>query len=336
MSTQASDITIKIDDRIRLLSVALSATTHPEQAQQKKRHQPHAHARATRKYVLDNGHASHPAIEGLQQMLDRNVPLEALFTLVMLFDWSQKMSIKALPAWVADNWNKHLWDFYEKAEIQSYWDNESNVWDQAESQSRRVFQTVQFHEFLSPFVGDFEENLIFMPNLCYPADENIGIRVGNDLIAITPPPLAWGDSPPWPFDEETLLNHSYRATLTEYGRLLLKAYLGKHPEALEQASQKEMPVNENFKKQYPTWEDQFIALFVSAAVAMYLEDYMNKAEAKSYILMEKKVRGMTILPGTVSVMRRYLQEVGNRYENLIEFLPIFPAQLRVAKRIVKS
>jgi len=45
---------------------------------------------------------------------------------------------------------------------------------------------------------------------------------------------------------------------------------------------------------------------------------------------------MAMLPGTVSVMRRYLQEVGKggKYNNLIEFLPYFPIQLRVAKKIV--
>ena len=53
------------------------------------------------------------------------------------------------------------------------------------------------------------------------------------------------------------------------------------------------------------------------------------------MLMEKKARGMAMLPGTVSVLRRYLQEVGNtHYTNLIEFLPYFPKQLRVAKKIV--
>ena len=65
-----------------------------------------------------------------------------------------------------------------------------------------------------------------------------------------------------------------------------------------------------------------------------LEDYVSEAEAKAYILMERKVRGMTILPGTVSVLRRYMQELGNKYESLIDFLPIFPRQLRIAKKIV--
>lgn len=335
MSTQASTVTVKLDDRLRLLALALAATNHPEKAQEKKRHQPHSHARGTRKYLLDNGYNSHPAITDLQTMLDQNVPLEALFTLIMFFDWPQ-LKIKALPPWVAKDWNVHLWDFYQTAKIQEYWGNDNGVWDQAEAQSKKVFEKVHFHEFLKPFVGDVKDELIFMPNLCYPADENIGIRVGNQLFAITPPPLAWGDSPPWPYDEESMYNHSYRASLIEWGRMLLQTYLRQHADAVEEASKKDMPVNDTFKEQHPTWEDQFISLFVSAAVAIYLEDYVNKAEAKSYILMEKKAHGMTILPGTVSVMRRYMSEVGNRYNNLIEFLPIFPTQLRVAKKIVKS
>lgn len=334
MSTQTSNVTVKIDDRIRLLALALAATDHPEKAQQKKRHQPHSHARNTRKYLLDNGYDSHPAIQGLQTMLDRNVPLEALFTLIMLCDWPQ-LKIKALPPWVSDKWNVHLLEFYKTSKIQSRLEN-SNVWQQAETESKKVFEKEYFREFLTPFVGDFKDELIFMPNLGYPADENIGIRVGNQLYAITPPPLAWGDSPPWPYDEESMYNHSYRASLIEFGRMLLQAYLRQHADKVEEASQKEMPVDDNFKELHPTWEEQFISLFVSASVAMYLEDYVNKKESKSYIVMEKKAHGMTILPGTVSVMRRYLSEVGNRYDNLIEFLPIFPAQLRVAKRIVKS
>jgi hypothetical protein len=86
--------------------------------------------------------------------------------------------------------------------------------------------------------------------------------------------------------------------------------------------------------EYPSWEEQFIALFKSAVVAIYLEDFMNPTEARGYMLMEKKVHNMTILPGTISVLRRFLQEKGNRYETLADFLTVFPAQLRVAKRII--
>jgi hypothetical protein len=51
--------------------------------------------------------------------------------------------------------------------------------------------------------------------------------------------------------------------------------------------------------------------------------------------MERKVNGMGFLPGTISVWRRYLSErEAGRYSSLMDFLPVFPKQLRVANRIV--
>lgn len=157
--------------------------------------------------------------------------------------------------------------------------------------------------------------------------------MGHDLICVAPPRLAWGDSPPWPFDEDPA--HIYRGALTEYGRLLLLAYLRTNTGRVAEAAKTPMPVGEQFQNLHPTWEDQFITLFVAAAVAIYLEDHVNKAEASAYVLMARKAQGMTILPGTVSVLRRYLSEkASGRYESLLDFLPIFPKQLRIAKKIV--
>jgi hypothetical protein len=51
--------------------------------------------------------------------------------------------------------------------------------------------------------------------------------------------------------------------------------------------------------------------------------------------MERKTQGMVVLPGMVSVLRRYLGEYeGGRYTTLMDFLPVFPKQLRVAAKIV--
>jgi hypothetical protein len=51
--------------------------------------------------------------------------------------------------------------------------------------------------------------------------------------------------------------------------------------------------------------------------------------------MERKTNGMVILPGMVSVLRRYQNEVEKgRYKDLLDFLPVFPKQLRVANKIV--
>lgn len=332
--SKPTPITIILDDRLRLISSALAATNFPEQAQIKKRHHAHAHARATIKYMQDRDMNKHPAIVSLQGMLDTGMPIEALFTLAMLFEWPS-LNAPVLPDWVPRNWNEQLRDFYEKAELESFWAGASHSWENARAEAERVFGDVYFKDLLTEFVGEIEQDFAFAPNLGWPADREVGIHAGHYLISIVPPPLAWGESPPWPYDEETRLGeHTYPAALSQYARLLMLSYLRAHSDELREATETELPISDELKVQYPTWEDQFIALFQSAVVAIYLEDYLNTTESKGFMLMEKRVRHMAELPGTVSVLRRYLQEKGNRYNTLAEFLNVFPKQLRVAKKIV--
>jgi hypothetical protein len=330
--SEERDVIVRLDDRVRLLSAVLAATDYPHKAQQRKPHGTHAHARSTQKYV--NAHQTHPAVQATQSMLDSGIPLEALFALVMLMSWPQ-MDIAALPSWAPANYNGMLADFHSTADLSAFWSNEQSAWEKSLSEAQNVFKDVHFRAFFEPFLGAFEGQFHFIPNISYPTDYDVGFQLGADLICIAPPPLAWGESPPWPYDEPTLITHSYRAAMMVYGRILLANYMKLHEAAFKEITQSEIPTPEAFQARYPTWETQFEALFLSAVVAMYLEEHVDEREYKSYMLMEKKVGGMSVLPGTVSVLRRYLQEVGNgRYDNFIEFLPIFPKQLRVAQRMV--
>ncbi len=330
--TTASPVIVRLDDRIRLLSAVLAATDFPEKSQRLKPHGTHAHSRATRKYLAD--HAAQPAITAAQALLDQGAPLEALFTLAAHMTFPQmKLSIPA-PGWMPGNWDAQLAEFYVKADLEAWWKKERVLWDKAHTEAQKVFAGRELRPFLEQFLGPIPEDLVFTPNISYPTDKEIGIRMAKELICIAPPPLAWGDSPPWPYDEETNVMHSYRCAISQYTRMILASLLRANPERVAEASSAELPVNDQFKAQFPTWESQFVELFVTAVVAIYLEDYVNAAEYKAFVLMEQKVRGMNILPGTVSVLRRFLQEQGKKYDTLMEFLPLFPKQLRVAKRIV--
>jgi hypothetical protein len=330
--SNASDVTVKVDDRVRLLSAVIAATDYPEKAQKRKPHGTHAHARMTRKHVAP--YKMHPAVQATQAMLDENTPLEAMFALVMLMEWPD-LSIASLPAFTPARYNDMLRDFYEKAELAAFWEQEKSTWSKSTTQVSNVFKDVEFKTFFRPFLGEVTASLLFMPNISYPSAEDIGFQISDQLVCIAPPPLAWGDSPPWPYDEATMVTHSYRSAMMAYGDTLLRNYLRRHAKELEEIVTVELPLTDQFKAQYPSWEEQFSTLFLSAMVAMYLEEHVDESEYKSYMLMEKKARGLTNLPGTVSVLRRYLQEVGgDKYKNLIEFLPIFPKQLRVAQRIV--
>ncbi|MCA9889788.1 MAG: hypothetical protein KC546_15520 [Anaerolineae bacterium] len=326
-------VTVSLDDRIRLLSAVLAATHYPQEAQDRGRHLAHSHARNTQKYLLNQGMNEHPAVKSLEDMLNRKVPLEALFTMMLLMPWPD-LEVDSLPPFVPGNWPQQLHDFYLKSNIRGFWTENELPWQDAVTQSKLIFENVSFNEFLGQFTGDVSEKFVFMPNISYPAVEEMGLRYKDQLIAIVPPPQAWGDSPPWPYDDETQLISVYRGAVTQYARLLLHGYFRLNTEKLEEAKEKELPISDELKVVYPTWEDQFMMLYTKALVAMYLEDHVDPLEAKAYMLIERKANSIALLPGTISVLRRYLRERGNRYESFMDFLPYFPTQLRVAKRIV--
>jgi hypothetical protein len=326
----ASDIHVQLDDRVRLMSAALAATRYPELAQAKKAHGTHAHARATRKHL--SAFANHAAVKTLQSLIDKGAPLEAIFTLA-LAPGIESGKVERAPRWMPPGWDAQLHDFRHTSGLEDWWQSEDAHWQKSLSDATRTLENVALKPFLHPYMGEIKEKLVFIPNISYPTDHELGLRVGSDLVAIVPPRLAWGDSPPWPYDEDPA--HLYRAVLVGYGRLLMSAFLRDHAEQLKAVMDKPLPVTDQFKALYPTWAEQFASLFVGGAVAIYLEDHVSKAEANAYVLMERKVHGLEVLPGVISVFRRYLVEVDKgKYTSVLDLLPNFAKQLRVANRIV--
>lgn len=322
-------VQVQIDDRVRLLSAVLAATTWPDKAQHPQKHRPHAHARQTSQHVAE--YAYHPAAEATQALLDKNAPLEALYTYILKLTWPDLEDIH-VPPWVPTNWNHNLKAFYETTGLENFWQTHEEAWQKAHQEAEKLLEKADFHTFLQPFVGEVVEELIFMPNISYPSNRSIGVRIGGQLICIAPPRIAWGDNPPWPFDEDPA--HLYVEALSNYARLLMLAYLRQNADDVATVAQKPLPVSPAFKQQYPTWGDQFTELFAAGAVALFLEDSVSKKEAQAYILMQNKAQGLKVLPGVVSVLRRYLNEYADgHYETFIKYLPNFPGHLRVAKTI---
>jgi hypothetical protein len=330
MTTQPQDVTVRLDDRIRLMSAIMAATDWPLKSQERQPHGTHAHSRATRKRL--EPFKNHPAVQGMQGLIDQGAPLEAIFTFALHLTWPN-LDVAEMPRWVPTGWNEQLKDFYRTAELEKWWKDEDTVWQNSLKESQQMFKGITFKPFLKPFVGDVAEALIFIPNISFPTDQEIGVRLAGELICIAPPRLAWGDSPPWPFDEDPA--HIYRSALAQYGRMLIMHFMREHAEVIAPIAEAPLPVSDQFKSRYPTWQEQFTNLFVAAACTLYLEGHVSKAESNAYVLMERKTQGMAALPGMISVMRRYLNEYeSGRYKGLIDFMPVFPKQLRVANRIV--
>ena len=170
--TNEHDVSVRLDDRVRLMSAVLAATDWPLKSQNKKPHGTHLHARSTRKFleVVKN----HPAVQSMQGLIDQNAPLEAFFTLALQLSWPD-LKMSELPGWVPPKWNEQLADFYVQARLSTWWKNEDAAWQSALHESERMFKDVAFKPMLKTFFGDVPENLIFIPNISYPTDVDLAI-----------------------------------------------------------------------------------------------------------------------------------------------------------------
>jgi hypothetical protein len=323
-------VIVRVDDRVRLMSAVLSATNYPEKSQERKKHGTHLHARGTRKHVADQ--LQHPAVSAMQVLLDQNIPLASIFSYALRLTWPG-LTAEETPRWVPPKWNEQIKDFYEKSTLSQWWRDEADNWKTPVRHLNEAFAKADLYGFLEKFFGPVVETLVFMPNISYPSDQTIGLRIGGELITIMPPPVAWGDSPPWPYKDDEAL--AYRAALTQFSNILMDSFILQHEEMIDNLAQKPLPVDPKYAEVNRTWQDQFIGLFRAGMIYIFLEDSMNSLEAKSFMQYMQKVEHMNILPGVVSIMRRYLDECkAGRYKTFADYLPSFPKQLRVVKTIV--
>jgi hypothetical protein len=324
------DVSVRLDDRVRFIYAVLAITDWPVKAQARKPHGTHLHARATRKFL--ESQQAHPAVQTLQRLLNEGVTLVQLQGYAAQMQWPTMQPTAPLD-WLPAEWPAQLKELFEQSRLTAFWSAEQGAWLAARAEAERAFDGVSFKPFLKPFLGEVNEKLIFIPSILFPANEEATLRHNGELICIAPPRLAWGDSPPWPFDEDPA--YIRRVALMQYGHALMVDYLARHPDALGPLAEQGLPVDARFKERYPTWQQQFTALFTSALAALYLEQHVHKKEFDAYVLMERKMHGVTNLPGTISVLRRYRNDFeAGKYTSLAEFLPIFPKQLRVANKIV--
>lgn len=324
------EVVVRVDDRIRLASAVLAATNYPDKSQERKKHGTHAHARGTRKVVGEFG--SHPAVHAMQVLLEQNTPLSAIYNYFLRLTWPNLEPTEEAPRWVPPRWHEHLRRFYEQTNLEKWWADDAPQWQTPVRHLREAFTKIDMYAFFRPFVGEVVETFVFMPNVSYPSDQTFGFRVGGELVTIMPPPVAWGDSPPWPYKDDPAL--AYRAALNEYATLLMAAYLRQHGSVIQSISDKPLAIDEKYAEAHGNWMSQFMGIFRAAITVLFLEDSVSPLEAKSFIMHMQKVEYLTALPGIVNVMRRYLEDHRTgKYAQFADYLPNFPKHLRVAKTI---
>jgi hypothetical protein len=295
------EVQVRIDDRVRLIGALLAASRYPDVAQSRKKHGLHACARATRKRLAEL--ASHRAVQATDAGL-AEASLESLFTAAMTLDPATlRLRPGAAAARSRDSMADDWLDFAEQASVRALWQEQAEAWERSAAEAERALGDAALRTFLSGYFGPIDAPFVLVPNISFPADQTLGLAAPDALMAVVPPRPAWGDSPPWPFDDDPA--YVLGAAVAAFSRVLLWQEL--RGRTLESSGRlnAELPVSATFRKLYPGETDQFVQVISAGLVAVYFEDHLSAQEASAYLLMEKRQRGLELLPAAMQTLREY-------------------------------
>ena len=283
-----SEVTVSIDNRVRLVAAVLAASRWPDHEQQLEPHAVHTHAKMTRQYVSD--FSNHPAVSTINDLLEsEQLVMADLFSAVLRSSWPLFEPLEPVPAVYQDGtFLTQLGDFYTDSAVAAFfWSDHNAVWEEAVKDLQNIFRDKSLPAFLGKLSGrPLSQTIAVVPNLAYPSLQPVAAPTKNTLYLILPPPRAYGESPPWPYHEDPgwILAQSCYA-LTE---VLLAGPLSE----LDETQQK---------------------LLRHAAVTLCLEETLNQQESQSYLVRSKKQYNLPDLPTAVENLKSHLEspEVGS-------------------------
>jgi hypothetical protein len=277
-----SELKVTVDNRVRLVAAALSASDWVEKEQELAgRHAVHPHAKQTRHYLAD--FADHPLITHLNQIIAEDGDLSHLFSVAARCSWPMFDVLEPLPEPHADGLLAgELADFYVDTAIAAFfWSEHAAAWQEAERDLRAIFHNNLLAEFIGQLRGHpLEQSLVVTPNLLYPVRRSLVATTQSAYYLILSLPPAWGESAPWPFRD------GVDWTLSEACRTVCEVVLAETLTYLDENQR---------------------ALLLHAAATLFLERAIGEPAALSYLVQTKKAQKLPQLPVIVENLREQLR-----------------------------
>lgn len=279
-----TSLRVTVDDRLRLVTAVLAAGDWPGIEQKERTHAVHPHAKQTLHAM--QAYKSHPAVYHMNEALLNGVSLDDLFSAAVRCAWPDFMPTEPLPNILqVDTWTQSLAGFAQETKIvPQFWPAHQSVWDESENELTAVFQNSPLPAFLAQITGQpLSQQIVIMPDLVYPALKPVLATSEKALTLLLPPPLAVGESPPWPYEEDP------GWVVARTCERLLFHLLAKPLAALDAPAQETV---------------------VRAAITLCLEQSFDEFEAKAYLLRSKKAYNLPNLPNMVDTLRELLPKGG--------------------------
>ncbi|MBI3361307.1 MAG: hypothetical protein HY023_09375 [Chloroflexi bacterium] len=284
------NVFVRLDDRARTLGAILALTDWPDREQREKAYQPHRVAVKVREALHLS--AAHPSVSAFQRMLTDGKNVQQLYQAALLPD---------------PEIESHLIHFATDARLADFWAETDADWTEAETDARAVFQRSDLLAFLIRLFGALARQPAFIPNLLYPGRQTLTVGpFGNEVVALVPPPQAWGASQPWRYAERP--DEALATACVAYCQFIFDEIVLAHPEPLSSVAALHRARE----------------LFSLAATGLFLHDADGAAASGSFLLLERKTRKLDALPAAIRVLE---QRLGDRPGLPLDYLPLWAADL---------
>lgn len=260
----SSTLEVRLDDRLRVAGALLAASEWPEREQSVKAYKAHRVADGAHKYF--SPHHDHPAVRGALTLVGAGEGLSQLFGHALNASWPASIPVE---------------DFSAAAHPENFWAETQADWQEAEADAREVAARADLGKFLDDLFGPQARKLVFVPNLLFPGQRFVVASSASEVVVCLPPPLAWGTSPPWRYNERP---DEVLAKLSEaFAHFLFEA------SALADLK--------------PRAE-----VFALASAVLFLRQAEGEAAGDQFMVMEKKTRGLKNLPAVVAALEPILAD----------------------------
>ena len=279
-----TQIQVKVDDRLRLVTAVLAASNWPAFEQQERTHAVHPHAKFTRQFTLPFADSAAASI--VNDAVSNNISLDDLFSTALRCSWPGFTPSEPLPNLPkANEWAQQLAAFAAKSNIiDTFWQEHQSVWNESEGELEAIFKDNPLADFLAQLLTQsVSQTITVMPTIVFPALHPVLATATNALTVLLPPPIAVGESPPWPYSEDP------GWVVARTSERLLFHLLADSLAPLSQPEQETI---------------------VRAAITLSLEQSFDEFESKSYLLRSKKAFNLPQLPQMVETLRERLPTNG--------------------------
>ena len=282
-----STVEVRVDDNLRLAGALLAAGAWPEYEQSVKPYKPHRTAEHAHKFFA--AHKDHAAVKGAAALVGQGEGLGKLFGPAHAGAW---------PADIAAG------DFKPAAQVEDFWNESQADWQEAEFDLKLVLAHGNLGQFIDDLLGPQSRKLIVFPNLLFPGLIPVAVASPAEIMAVVPPPKAWGTSPPWRYKERR--DEVLAAVSKTFAQYIFEDGLPAAQAALKPRA----------------------AAFGVAAAVLFVREAEGQEAGDQFMIMEKKTHNLPGLPGLVEALGPLLAERrAGKHAGFADYLPQLAAVL---------